>query len=150
MIGKVALKCISIFSTQVYLRIEKERSLYIRSGMDFYTARTNRFQQIISKHSGAVRCIAGGFSFSILYLKGVPNGQAYPAYSHFPHHTFGRVPRSILCDVSGAADWKRQKSAECSVTHKESRFILCIQTNFSKFHDFTQKVLTSTRQSVKL
>lgn len=86
----------------------------------------------------------GGFSFSILYLKGAFDGQAYPAYSHFSHHTFGLVPRSILCDDSVTADWKRQKPAECSVTHKVSRFILCIQTNFSKFQDFPQKVLTYT------
>jgi hypothetical protein len=116
-------------------------SLYIRSGNDFYTACTNSFQQIISKRGGQEQ---GGFSFSILYQKGVFDGQAYPAYSNFPHHTFGRVPRSILRDVSVAADWKRQKPAECSVTHKESRFILCIQTNFSKFQDFPQKVLTYT------
>jgi hypothetical protein len=37
-------------------------SLYIRSGNDFYTARTNCFQQIILKRDGQVQ---GGFSFIV-------------------------------------------------------------------------------------
>ncbi len=35
-------------------------SLYIRSGIAYYTARTNSFQQIVSKHGGQEQ---GGFSF---------------------------------------------------------------------------------------
>ena len=38
-------------------------SLYIRSGIAYYTARTKSFQQIISKRDGQVQ---GGFLFNIV------------------------------------------------------------------------------------
>ena len=79
-------------------------SLYIRSGNDFYTARTNSFQQIISKRGGQVQ---GGFSFSILYPKEAFNGQAYQNHYRFLCDDAACFTRYIQHFVSAAARNKR-------------------------------------------